>query len=50
VASIRLDDAALERKITKLRSMNGRTEAEQEIAAALADKLESRRRESRLAS
>jgi hypothetical protein len=50
LASARLDDAVLERKIAKLRDGTGRTTAEQQTAAALASKLERRRRESRLAS
>ena len=50
LASARLDDAALERKIRKLRDSAGRTEAEQRNAAALAEKLERRRRESGLVS
>jgi len=49
-ASAKLDDAALERKIRKLRDPSGRPAAEQRTANALADKLERRRRESRLAS
>jgi hypothetical protein len=48
LASNRLDDAALERKIRKLCDTSGRTEAERETAARLADKLERRRRESQL--
>ena len=50
LASARLDDAALERKIRKLRDTSGRPEPEQQTARALADKLERRRRESRLNS
>jgi len=50
LASARLDDATLERKIAKLRDGTGRTSAEQQTAATLAAKLERRRRENRLAS
>jgi hypothetical protein len=48
IASARLDDAALKRKIEKLRNNVGRSEPERRTAEALAAKLERRRRESRL--
>jgi hypothetical protein len=50
IASSRLDDVALERKIRKLRDGTGRTEAERRTAAMLAEKLERRRRERHLVS
>ena len=50
LASSRLDDAALERKISKLREVNGRTPEEQRTALMLAERLEQRRRENRLSN
>lgn len=49
-ASMRLSDAKLEYKISKLRDPTGRTDAERQTAARLADKLERRRRELYLTS